>query len=56
MLCRTRSAQPRQQLPEGTPVVELTRTTSDENGRPVEVLKAIAADMITFSYDFPIPD
>jgi GntR family transcriptional regulator len=44
-------------LPSGTPVVELTRTTQDENGEPVEVMLAtIAGDMITFDYDFPIPD
>jgi GntR family transcriptional regulator len=44
-------------LPDGTPVVELIRTTQDENGEPVEVMLAtIAGDMITFDYDFPIPD
>ncbi len=45
------------QLPEGTPVVELIRTTYDINGRAVEVMIAvIAGDMITFNYDFPVPD
>jgi GntR family transcriptional regulator len=44
-------------LPEGTPVIELTRTTFDSADAPVEVFIAvIAADMITFDYDFPIPD
>jgi GntR family transcriptional regulator len=44
-------------LPEGTPVVELTRTTYDDTGDPIEVfLATIAGDMITFEYDFPIPD
>lgn len=44
-------------LPEGTPVIELTRTTFDDTGAPVEVMIAvIAADMVTFDYDFPIPD
>lgn len=45
------------QLPPGTPVVDLTRTTFDTEGHPVEVmLSVMAADMATFSYDFPIPD
>ena len=45
------------QLPEGTPVVELIRTTYDDTKRPVEVMLAtIAGDMVTFDYDFPIPD
>lgn len=45
------------ELPPGTPVVELARTTCDTDGRPVEVMLAvIAGDMATFSYDFPIPD
>lgn len=44
-------------LPEGTPVIELTRTTFDSADAPVEVFVAvIAADMVTFDYDFPIPD
>jgi GntR family transcriptional regulator len=44
-------------LPEGTPVIELTRTTFDTAGTPVEVMIAvIAADMVTFDYDFPVPD
>jgi GntR family transcriptional regulator len=44
-------------LPEGTPVVELVRTAYDDAGSPVEVMLAtIAGDMITFDYDFPIPD
>lgn len=44
-------------IPEGTPVVELIRTTYDTTGRPVEVmLSVIAGDMATFCYDFPIPD
>jgi GntR family transcriptional regulator len=45
------------ELPPGTPVIDLTRTTYDTNGQPVEVMLAvIAGDMATFSYDFPIPD
>lgn len=45
------------ELPPGTPVVELARTTFDVQGRPVEVmLSVIAGDMATFTYDFPIPD
>lgn len=45
------------ELPPGTPVVDLTRTTYDVQGRPVEVmLSVMAADMATFCYDFPIPD
>jgi len=44
-------------LPEGTPVIELARTTYDDSGWPVEVMVAtIAGDMVTFDYDFPIPD
>lgn len=44
-------------LPEGTPVVELIRTTRDSLSEPVEVMIAtIAGDMITFDYDFPVPD
>jgi GntR family transcriptional regulator len=44
-------------LPEGTPVVDLIRTTYDATGRPVEVMLAvIAGDMMTFTYRFPIPD
>ncbi|WP_207386551.1 GntR family transcriptional regulator [Protofrankia symbiont of Coriaria ruscifolia] len=44
-------------LPEGTPVVELMRTTYDLNGQPVEVMHAvIAGDMAEFAYRFPIPD
>ncbi|WP_420840677.1 GntR family transcriptional regulator [Candidatus Frankia nodulisporulans] len=43
-------------LPDGTPVVELLRTTySGEH--PVEVMRAIlAGDMAEFAYTFPIPD
>jgi GntR family transcriptional regulator len=45
------------QLPAGTPVVDLIRTTFDTAGRAVEVMLAtIAGDMVTFSYEFPIPD
>lgn len=45
------------ELPPGTPVIDLTRTTCDTDGRPVEVMLAvIAGDMAAFSYDFPIPD
>lgn len=44
-------------LPEGTPVAELTRTVCDTEGRPVEVMIAvIAGDMVTFDYEFPVPD
>jgi GntR family transcriptional regulator len=45
------------QLPPGTPVIDLTRTTFDDTGRPVEVMvSVIAGDMATFCYDFPIPE
>jgi GntR family transcriptional regulator len=45
------------QLPPGTPVVDLVRTTYSADERPVEVMLAvIAGDMVTFAYDFPIPD
>ena len=44
-------------LPEGTPVAELIRTTYDTQDQPVEVMIAvIAGDMVTFNYNFPIPD
>lgn len=44
-------------LPPGTPVIDLTRTTYDSTGRPVEVMLAVlAGDMTTFAYRFPIPD
>lgn len=44
-------------LPEGTPVVDLFRTTYDSTGRPVEVmLGVIAGDMVLFDDRFPIPD
>ncbi|MGH3499453.1 MAG: GntR family transcriptional regulator [Nocardioidaceae bacterium] len=43
-------------LPTGTPVVELVRTTFAAE-RPVEVMHCIiAADMADFTYRFPIPD
>jgi GntR family transcriptional regulator len=45
------------ELPEGTPVAELIRTAYDTQGRPLEVMIAvIAGDMVTFNYDFPVPD
>lgn len=45
------------QLPEGTPVAELIRTVYDPQEHPLEVMIAvIAGDMVTFDYDFPIPD
>lgn len=45
------------QLPEGTPVAVLTRTTKDETGRPVEMMLAvIAGDMWVFDDEFPIPE
>jgi len=45
------------ELPEGTPVAELIRTTYDDQGLALEVMIAvIAGDMVTFDYDFPIPD
>jgi GntR family transcriptional regulator len=45
------------QLPPGTPVVDLIRTTYDTDGRPVEVMVSVlAGDMASFRYDFPIPD
>jgi GntR family transcriptional regulator len=44
-------------LPEGTPVAELVRTVHDAEGHPVEVMIAvIAGDMVSFDYDFPVPD
>lgn len=44
-------------LPAGTPVAELVRTVCDTKGNPVEVMIAIiAGDMVSFDYDFPIPD
>jgi GntR family transcriptional regulator len=44
-------------LPAGTPVVDLIRTTYDITGRAVEVMLAtLAGDMVTFAYEFPIPD
>jgi GntR family transcriptional regulator len=44
-------------LPPGTPVVDLMRTTYDDTNKPVEVMHSIlAGDMATFCYDFPIPD
>ncbi|HEY6277459.1 MAG TPA: GntR family transcriptional regulator, partial [Streptosporangiaceae bacterium] len=44
-------------LPEGTPVIDLIRTTYDDAGQVVEVMvSVIAGDMATFCYDFPIPD
>ncbi|KXK59818.1 GntR family transcriptional regulator [Micromonospora rosaria] len=44
-------------LPAGTPVVDLTRTTYDTDGRPVEVMLAvIAGDMVQMAYRFKIPD
>ena len=44
-------------LPAGTPVVDLVRTTYDKSGRAVEVMLAtLAGDMVSFAYDFPIPD
>jgi GntR family transcriptional regulator len=44
-------------LPAGTPVVDLVRTTFDTTGRAVEVmLSTIAGDMVSFSYEFTIPD
>jgi GntR family transcriptional regulator len=45
------------ELPAGTPVVDLIRTTYDTTGRPVEVmLGVIAGDMVSFAYEFKIPD
>jgi GntR family transcriptional regulator len=45
------------ELPPGTPVIDLVRTTYDTHGRAVEVMLAvIAGDMASFSYDFPTPD
>jgi GntR family transcriptional regulator len=45
------------QLPPGTPVIELIRTTYDDTGKPVEVMvSVIAGDMASFCYDFPIPE
>jgi len=44
-------------LPEGTPIAELIRTVCDEDSHPVEVMVAvIAGDMVTFDYEFPVPD
>jgi GntR family transcriptional regulator len=45
------------QLPAGTPVVDLARTTYDTTGRAVEVMLAVlAGDMTSFAYRFPIPN
>jgi GntR family transcriptional regulator len=45
------------ELPEGTPVAELARTTYDEQNHPIEVMLAvIAGDMVTFDYEFPVPE
>jgi GntR family transcriptional regulator len=45
------------QLPAGTPVVDLIRTTYDTRGRAVEVMLAvIAGDMVHMAYKFKIPD
>ena len=45
------------QLPAGTPVVDLIRTTFTTTGRPVEVfLATLAGDMFSFAYQFKIPD
>jgi GntR family transcriptional regulator len=44
-------------LPPGTPVVDVIRTTYDTTGRAMEVMLAtLAGDMVTFDYEFPIPD
>jgi len=44
-------------LPAGTPVVDLVRTTFDTTGRAVEVMLAtLAGDMVSFAYEFKIPD
>lgn len=44
-------------LPTGTPVVDLIRTTYSTAGQPVEVMLAVlAGDMVSFCYDFPVPD
>lgn len=44
-------------LPPGTPVVDLVRTTYDTTGRAVEVMLAvIAGDMVQMAYRFKIPD
>jgi hypothetical protein len=41
----------------GTPVADLTRTTYDPTGRPVEVMPAmLTADMSTSACRFPISD
>jgi GntR family transcriptional regulator len=45
------------QLPAGTPVAELIRTAYDAQQHPLEVMIAvIAGDMVTFDYNFPVPD
>ena len=44
-------------LPPGTPVIGRIRTTFDDQGSPVEVMVAVrAADMVSMTYQFPIPD
>jgi GntR family transcriptional regulator len=44
-------------LPTGTPVADLIRTTYDTTGKAVEVMLAvIAGDMVSIAYTFPIPD
>ncbi|MGL5826123.1 MAG: GntR family transcriptional regulator [Nocardioides sp.] len=45
------------ELPAGTPVIDLIRTTYDVTGTPREVMLAvIAGDMMTFAYRFTIPE
>ncbi len=45
------------ELPEGTPVANLIRTTYDDTGQAVEVMLAvIAGDMVTFENRSKIPD
>ena len=44
-------------LPSATPVLELTRTIYDQNGRPVEVmLSVVDASAIRLDYRFSVPD
>lgn len=45
------------QLPDGTPVIDFTRTIFDQHDQPIEVmLSVIAGDTVSFCYEFPVPD
>jgi GntR family transcriptional regulator len=45
------------ELPDGSSVIDLIRTTTAADGRVVEVMVAVLnPDMVIIEYDFPIPD